>query len=175
MCSMLLYLPLYINIGLASFAVRMLFGYYHLWYLSAMAIGLIFIFLAEKYKCCNYWLIFLIFAGAVFCEYYKLFDSKALSFVARLILVVGGARHALFFAIPLMLIGHYIAHHTPTHGVMWYMLIFFILEVFSFFEVLILKHFLGTSIRLDISIFGWMPAVPIFLLGINTQTKKLYQ
>ena len=45
-----------------------------------------------------------------------------------------------------------------------------ILFAASFYEATILKNLLGSQIRLDVSLFGWTPSVPLLILGLNSRT-----
>lgn len=98
-----------------------------------------------------------------------------LSYFAKIISIIGGAKHALFFATPMLLIGDFIAKqrgaikHSSFNRLtcIWILAILFTV---SFCEATILKMLMGSQIRLDVSLFGWMPSIPLLLLGLNSKT-----
>ena len=84
---------------------------------------------------------------------------------------LGGARHALFFAMPMLLIGALIysrEEQLRKHRKITYVGLFLVLLTLSLAETTILKFFIGTDITIDISIFGWSPAIPLLLIGLST-------
>ena len=113
--------------------------------------------------------------GVLFTEYYKLLNIEALSYFARIVSTLGGSKHAVFFATPMLLVGDLIARqqsceeHSFVNKLIciWTLVILF---AASFCEATILKNLLGSQIRLDVSLFGWTPSVPLLILGLNSRT-----
>lgn len=174
----LLYLPLYFNKGLILVISNLIFGFHHLWYLSALAMGLITITIAQKVLANRKYLLImpLVGGGVLFAEYYKLLNIEELSLLARIVSILGGPKHALFFATPMLLIGDYIAKKRSFQEYnsvnIWACIgVFVLLFSVSFWEATALKNLLGVRIRLDVSLFGWTPSIPLFLLGLNSRTK----
>ena len=95
-----LYLPAIIRSGDIRFIITsIIIGYDHLWYLSALLIGLLLFLLFERVlnnKICI--LFFLIILGIIFDEYYKFFDSIFLNNVASILLYFGGSNMHYYFA-----------------------------------------------------------------------------
>lgn len=177
--SSFLYLPLYYSQGIKTVVFNLLFGYKHLWYLSALTIGLIIITVLENIKNV-YFMIILLAGGILLDEYYKLFDNTVLNEVANVTEYLGGARHALFFAIPLLLIGVFISNEISCFKPLQnfksklYMIFFVVLLGISFIEATYMHYILGNDITLDISLFGWMPAIPLFLFAISVNCSITY-
>ncbi len=175
--SSVVYLPAYIlDGGIKQIVSKLVFGYYHLWYMSALAIGLLVLHFASKVlKRFKYLLILLLGGGILLGLYYRLFDSSLLERLAKVVSVFGGARHALFFAVPMLLIGWAIADFSIDKKVQGKPKLLFASYVFlmfaSFVEATILRSKLGDSVRLDVTIFGWMPAIPLLLLSLVTLTE----
>ena len=62
--STAIYAPLFIKSSMLSICRTVIFGYHHLWYLSALAIGLIIVFVAEKLlKNGKYYLVLMLVGG----------------------------------------------------------------------------------------------------------------
>ena len=111
--------------------------------------------------------------GVLLDEYYKLFDITILNELAEIISYIGGARNALFFAMPLLLIGGLVA--SREEKLLRYRrsrlaIACIILFVFGFVEATILRNNIGTNITVDLSIFGWTPSVPLLLLGLRVRS-----
>lgn len=98
-----------------------------------------------------------------------------MSYFAKIVSTLGGAKHAVFFATPMLLVGDLIARqqsceeHSFVNKMtcIWTLIILF---AASFCEATILKNLLDSQIRLDVSLFGWTPAVPLIILGLNSRT-----
>ena len=156
---------------------NLIFGFHHLWYLSALAMGLIIVTIAQKVMKNRKYLLIIPLAGGgvLFTEYYKLLNIEALSYFARIVSTLGGSKHAVFFATPMLLVGDLIARqqsceeHSFVNKLtcIWTLVILF---AASFCEATILKNLLGSQIRLDVSLFGWTPSVPLLILGLNSRT-----
>lgn len=168
------YLPAYLfSSTIKQIISNILFGYHHLWYLSALSISLIVIYFADTYlKNKKYLLIVPLVGGVLLGTYYKLFSIQILEKLAKIVALFGGARHAVLFAIPMLLIGcaiaeyHYDTKTSNRRGL--YICLYLLLLTTSFIEAMFLKSGLGDTVRLDVTIFGWMPAIPLLLYGLNT-------
>ena len=81
----------------------------------------------------------------------------------------GGARHALLFAVPMILIGEYISERRINTRIKTKKAVafFFISWLLALGEVIVLKNFLSGSISLDVSLFGWLPAVFLMIIGLE--------
>ena len=102
----LLYFPLYFNGGIVLIISNLIFGFHHLWYLSALAMGLIIVTIAQKFMGNGkYILIIPLMGGVLFTEYYKLLNIEIISYFARIVSIFGGSKHAIFFATPMLLVG----------------------------------------------------------------------
>lgn len=168
--SSVLYLPLILKSSLISIVYQLVYGFTHLWYLSALLIGLLCILLLDRYigrK--KYIFIALLLIGIVLDEYYKLFDINILNKGAKAVQYLGGARNAFFFAIPLLLIGQCIEQNENrlTKNKKILVLSVFICFLLGYLESNFLFERLSESITLDVSFFGWTPAIPLFLLGLT--------
>ena len=112
--------------------------------------------------------------GVLLDEYHKFFHNPILEKAAEAVVYIGGARHAIFFAVPMLLIGSLIATREGRllhrQGRM-YLSICALLFVLGFVEATLLKNFIGIEITSDVTLFGWTPAIPLLLLGLSTKTK----
>lgn len=172
--STVIYLPLFYKTGIVGIFKNIVFGHRHLWYLSALSIGLVLVCLLNKvFKKQRYLLIILLAGGVLFDEYYKLTPYTLLQSLAECIDYIGGARHAIFFAVPMLLIGEWISESKIYNKLSFFytMLLFLSLWFLSFGESVLLKNLLGMEITNDITIFGWMPAVPLLFYGLSTKCK----
>lgn len=176
--SSFVYLPAYVtDSSTKSIISNLLFGYHHLWYLSALAFGLVIVLLVDKMNLreWQYFIaIIMVWGGGLFGTYYQLLNSEKLILLAKIVSVFGGARHALFFAVPLLLFGGLIADiqlDKKIKGKEVYLIVLYILLMaISFMEACFFREQLGDAVRLDVTIFGWMPAVPLTLLGLVVET-----
>ena len=173
--SNVIYFPLVTIDTPKSTVYNLAFGFYHLWYLIALAFGLILVFFADKFlQERKYWLILMLVPGILLDEYYKLFDIVILNKMVSAVRYIGGARNAVFFAMPLLLIGDLIASRENQllrlrkHTLVIAFLLFYAL---GFAEATVLLNGIGPDINADVTFFGWMPAVPLFLLGLRSPTR----
>ena len=175
----LLYIPFYINKGIITFLRSAIFGYYHLWYLSALVLSLIFYLILEETpfskvfnKAYPYLAVLLIIIGAFYDEYHYVFNSVSESplviFIGKAIKVVGGHRHAVFLAFPMVLIGKFLYEHQGNIKISKTICIVLIVAslVVSLAECLMLQHFGGNDITCDITLFNYLPAVFLFILTL---------
>lgn len=188
--SMMLYLPLYIKnhqffdlYGICCFLRELLLGYGHLWYLSALFFALLMCFCFEKFislvnnkKIYIVLLSLLLTTGALFDEYYKLFNNDLLNSLATIIGIIGGSRHFLFMAFPLITIGRLIyIYKDRIFDVKPYVYLLLILFSFliSFTETSFLFAKLGGNITCDITIFNWVTAMFLFVITFYWNPKAL--
>lgn len=172
----ILYAPLVVRGGWRSCVKNLFLGYYHLWYLSALIYGLIIIFILGKTINKNVVLkylmpIFFLCVGIFIDEYQKMFDLPIIERFSEYINYIGGARHTMFFALPMLFIGQWIAEaeqkQKQKHRLFLLVVSFFLLLFLGFIEVIFLEKNIGEKITLDVSFFGWTPAIPLFLFGIK--------
>lgn len=173
--SLVVYAPLLLknSENIVDIFRNCLFGWRHLWYLSALQVSLIIIYLMKlNNKKYNHLIILtalvLITMGAFFDEYFKLFHLKGLERISKFINVGGGVRHFLFFALPLLLIGKVIQNYKDfictkmSKNKLIYTSFFF--AVLSLGECIYLRNHVGDMLTCDITFFNWIPAVFIFIL-----------
>lgn len=172
--STALYARFFVHGSVLDIVKNLVFGYYHLWYLISLAIGLILVFFADKkLQKRKYWLILFIVGGVLLDEYYRLFDIVILNKMVGASNYIGGARNAVFFAMPLLLVGDLIASrenqllHLRKFTLVIAGLILFAL---GFAEATVLRVGIGMDLTADVTFFGWTPAVPLFLLGLRTKS-----
>lgn len=185
--SSLLYLPLYANNEIKEVIRYIIFGYHHLWYLSALLISLVILYIFEKVtliqkifkKVYPFLALGLILIGAYYDEYQHIFsgikEAPPLKMFGACVRFFGGSRHALFFAFPMLLIGKYLREHISAMKLkkttcVSLTVIFFAV---SFVEFILLKHFIGKDIACDITLFNYLPAIGLFLLAYIWQPKAL--
>ena len=113
--------------------------------------------------------------GILFDEYYRVFNSPVLNALVTGFEFLGGASYGLFFALPMLLIGSWIAENKPDVSRFKCIVVFLITYALGFLEATMLKNLLSTEMTLDISIFGWVPAVPLLLVALNTTSILNYQ
>lgn len=161
-------------------AVKQVFlGYSHLWYLSALFIGLLVFYYFEKKnvlskinRTIQYLTIAtILLVGAFFGEYYKLVDIPLITAVGEFIKKLGGIRHAPFFGIPLIWVGRCIAETNIENKCSLMKCGTFLAGavLLSLGEFLFLKQQFGTALRCDLTLFNWLPAVPLFVLSFHMQ------
>ena len=173
--SLIIYSPSLMADDLRGLINDIVFGYYHLWYLSALFFGLIAAHLLEKaIKEYRFFFILLLVAGVLFDEYYKLLGSSVLNRIAECVDLIGTARHALFFGLPLILIGECLSKREwKNTGNSKLLLLLAVTLAFGFFEATAFRRAVQGDVSLDVSIFGWTPAVPLFLLAIGNKPKRV--
>ena len=183
--SSVLYIPFFISNSMTAIIRTAIFGYYHLWYLSALLVALIIRFFFEKHfsrifnKLYFSLTVLLIIIGAFYDEYQHVFiwmnDIPLVNYIGYLIQVSGGHRHALFFAFPMVLIGKFLYEHQ--RNIQMSKTICILLTILSLFvslaETLLLRRFGGESITCDITLFNYLPAVFLFILTFSYQQKAL--
>lgn len=154
---------------------NLILGYGHLWYLISVVIGLVLMMILRKrfnFKIQIIISIFLFGLGIFISVYYKFID---ITFVQKFVLIlssVNGGRNALFFAFPMLTIGSLVRNQQEKISrkilfkvICWLLII----STLSFNEAMYLYKAFGTDISLDLSIFGWIPAVFIFSISLIVQ------
>ena len=178
--STILYLPLqmYYNVPFKEMIHNIIFGYLHLWYLSALLFGLVIYYFINKYKKMNYLIIPLLLIGILFSTYYRLFDIKFLNSIYDLLYHLGTARNFLFFALPLIMIGGLIFKNKDkllSIKNKIYILLIPLSILLSFLESTLLYNTLGYDIQLDLSIFNLIFPILLFIISfkIKINFKKI--
>lgn len=178
--------------GFLGIIKTLIFGYYHLWYLSALFFSLLisyffdgFFALSKHSRIYVLLLALLLIIGVFFDEYYKLFDCSVLNFVALQINRFGSTRHFLFMGIPLLTIGRLIYHLKEKIfkiNYKVYVVLGIIFFALSFLELYLLRQHitditcdltffnLGFPVCLFVVTFYWKPA---FLKNRTTYLRKM--
>ena len=181
--SSLLYLPAYIKAGAGVFLKNLIFGGYHLWYLSALVIALSIWFILEKCPFVNnifkkaYPIIcvILLCIGVYYDEYQHVFEIPLLERAGTYIGYIGGSRHALFFVLPMLLIGRFLFEHKRVMKLSKATCIMMTIACFavSFAECVGLRYYVGEYITCDVTFFNFLPAIFLFILTFVWQPKLL--
>lgn len=167
--STLIYLPLLTRGSITKTIINILFGFSHLWYLIALAVGLLFVNWSYKLGSKRNWLMVLYPVGVLFNEYYKLLDIPFINTVAEKMSYIGGPRNAVFFAMPLLLAGDYLYNNNSRLiSRRASMVLFIVLFSLGLIEVSVLKSLLGFELKLDLSVFSPLSAIPLFMYGVQT-------
>lgn len=157
---------------------NLVFGYEHLWYLSATLEGLLVWYVLEKIPVISGLFhkfgipvsLLLLLAGSLLDEYYRLFDGGVIYSAGEFLSAFGGPRNVVFIGFPLLVLGGAMARYetvfrkTPTWllPVMW-----LLFRALAFFECTWLFDRLGSEISLDLSFFGWVPALILLELSFR--------
>lgn len=177
----LLYLPTYIPTDTKTIINILTLGYHHLWYLSALTIALSILCVIEYVprikkifdKIYPYVAVILIGIGAFFDEYKNVFANiyniPVIKSFGEAIGYIGGSRHALFFVLPMILIGRFIFEHKEKIKLQKAGCILLTAVSFgvSLAECLVLRRFGGDLITCDITLTNYLPAVFLFVLTLN--------
>lgn len=191
----LLYLPTYIGADHKTIVNTLALGYHHLWYLSALTISLCLLCVLEYIpavkkvfnKIYPYIAVILIFVGAFYDEYKNVFadlyNVPIIKSFGEAIGYIGGSRHALFFVLPMVLIGGFIFEQKDKIKLQKTGCILLTVVSFgiSLAECLMLRRFGGDSITCDVTLTNFLPAIFLFVLTRkwspqalqNIQTKAL--
>ena len=93
---------------------QIVFGFHHLWYLVALAEGLMLLWLTERIgrRAGNIFAVIMLAVGVLFCTYWRLSDSEAVKSCAGFInAYMGSARNGIFFAFPMLAAGSELYRH----------------------------------------------------------------
>ena len=185
--STILYLPLIWkdSLRMEASAVRTwyircaFFGYFHLWYLSALFIALLLLYLilgnSSLGKCLKRIELFVIaalmLAGILFDNYFYFFDVPLIQKIGLFLKDFGGSRNFLMFAMPVLLIGKVLAEHEeymekPTAV---YLTGLFVTAGLALLESILLVRHLGDRLACDITLFNIWPAVFMFILTFRVR------
>ena len=178
--STIIYAPLFLRDGVDFILKSIFFGYSHLWYLSALVLGLCLMYVIEKLACFNkiYLCVslLLILIGAFFDEYYKMFGMPCLDKAYACLQFVGGVRHGIFFALPMLMFGKFLAENkakflfNPKKSFVFVGIV----SLLSLIEFCFLFSVIGINIKCDITFFNWLPAIALFVLTLNYCPKILH-
>lgn len=176
-----LYAPIFAKsiTGIFDAIKIILFGYFHLWYLSSLLIALVIIYLLDRFHCkllySKVLMILLILMGALFDEYYRFIDIALVRKIKIGLLMFGGGRSTILFALPLLMIGGWISAREKIVFNLrkWiYLMLLFISLSLSIVEFLLLKNWLGDGVSLDVTLFNYLPAVFIVILTFYLSRSK---
>lgn len=178
--STVIYTPLIMasNGSFLSVIKTLIFGYHHLWYLIAVVVGLLLCLVFSKLpdKLTMYTVVALWVIGIFLDEYHIVFSFPPLEVISAFVnKYLGGARNGVFFAFPVLYLGKLIRDHENKLKAISYKKLYLILActfILGFTEAYVILNTVGSNATLDVSIFGWMPAIPVFVLSIKTSTIK---
>lgn len=153
---------------------NLIFGWYHLWFLSATFMAILMIYILIKY--CKFSLdklflsaVILFFLGVFLGSYITLLDPALYNVISKALELIGGTRHGVFFGFPLIVFGMFIRMRKnllSTLNNLQISIVFLCLTVLSFVEaVCLLKA--NPSIKLDITLFMPCVAIALLLMCIN--------
>ncbi len=182
--SNLLYLPLILSgaTGLSEMFSKLrwdlVFGYEHLWYLSATVEGLILWYLLEKIPVLNR--IFrkvrvplclcLLLIGALLDEYYLVSSNTLIFSAGKFLSNYGGPRNVVFLGFPLLIFGGLMAEYEQSLRKIpaWLLVaVWMVFRGLNFLECRWLFEHLGLGISNDVTFFGWIPALALFELSFR--------
>lgn len=174
--STAIYIPFIIasNSNVLSAIKTLIFGYHHLWYLIAVVVGLLLCLGVSKLpeKLTLYTSAGLLLFGIVLDEYHILLNYPPLEVISSFVnKYLGGARNGVFFAFPMLFCGKLISNYENKLKALNYKKLCVLLActfILGFAEACIILNTVGSKATLDVSIFGWMPAIPLFVLAIKT-------
>lgn len=181
--SSLLYFPMYADLGVVGIIYKLAFGYYHLWYLSALLMALIIWFILEKIPLINwcfrkFYLLGaagLLLIGAFYDEYQYVFQNLSnVSLIKQFgiqLEYLGGPRHALFFSLPMLLIGRFLYEKRDRIRLSKSVCMVLIGVSFALAlgECMLLRHLVGPEITCDITLFNFYPAIFLIMLSFVWQ------
>lgn len=184
--STIIYIPLILKETISSFYLikNFLFGYFHLWYIVSLTLGLIIAhFVTKKFKLTSSLLsisAIFILLGAFFDEYHRLFNIDFINNISLFLnKYVDGGRNFLLFAFPMILIGMILYKEKEKLKFKNYSIFIMIVASFtlSFTEAYYLKSRLIDNITNDITFVNYIPAICLIIFSlqfkININTKYL--
>ena len=159
---------------------NLVFGYEHLWYLSATLEGMILWYVLEKIPVISRLFrnlgipvsILLLLTGVLLDEYYHLIDNPLIRLAGEFLSNFGGPRNVVFMGFPMLMLGGAMARYEsifrkiPT----WLLPILWLLfRVLAFVECKWLLETLGSDLSTDLTFFGWVPALILLELSFRFQ------
>jgi len=181
-----LYLPsmLHLFMGWQDAVSRLrwylLVGYEHLWYLNALLQGLLIWYLLEKIPVVSKLFhrfgvpasVALLVLGILLDEYYRILPIEMLYRAGEFLQAFGGPRNVVFMGFPLMMLGGAAARWEETFRKIptaVLVLSWVVLRALGYWECTWLLQTLGDGITNDLTIFGCLPALALFLLSFRFQ------
>lgn len=182
--SYVLYLPPILegaqNLGdvISKLRWNLVFGYEHLWYLSAALEGMVVWYVLEIIPGIRVLFrklgiaasVLLLLVGALLDEHYRLLGSGMLRAVGDFLSVFGGPRNVVFMGFPLLMFGGAMARYEekirkiPT----WLLLVLWVgIRTLAFLETKYLYEGLGLGFTNDLTFFGCWPALILFALSFR--------
>ena len=160
---------------LLSIYKSIVFGYNHLWYLSASLVSvLLFIVIRLKAKGLLKWTPLLIIGGVLLDKYYLMSNSFTVVNIGNFYSeYLGGGRHAIFFGLPLMAMGYRIAESEiwKKLRLMILMVGLIIFSMLSFVEVTWVLGKFDERFYIDITLFNWIPGLILFLIALKIEER----
>lgn len=159
---------------------NLVFGYEHLWYLSAVLEGMFVWYLLEKIPVVSKLFhrfgipasFLLLLLGALLDEHYHLINSPLLQTLGDFLLAFGGPRNVVFMGFPLMMLGGAVSRYeTKLQKIPALVLIaaWVVFRALGYWECTYLFENLGEAVTNDITFFGCLPALALFLLSFRFQ------
>lgn len=179
--STIIYIPLIIRSALASSNFLLFifntifFGYGHLWYLIAAAIGTSLYWILNKKIKKNVIVIISIIClvfSIFFDEYYKLIPIMIVKNIGNAFSVFEVMRSGVFFAFPMIVIGSVInIFQKSIKHYKWLFMFGILFAILSFLEISVLRALLNDEVTLDVGLFNWENAIILFLLALKFNVK----
>lgn len=157
---------------------NLVFGYEHLWYLSAALEGMLVWYLLEKipvisrifHKIGIPACVILLLVGALLDEHYRVLENSMLRTIGDFLAVFGGPRNVVFMGFPLLMFGGAIARYEDRVRIIPTALLLIgwvVLRALAYKECTYLYENLDFTITNDLTFFGCWPAVILFELSFR--------
>lgn len=157
---------------------NLVFGYEHLWYLSAALEGMIIWYLLEKIPVISKLFhkigipacVVLLLVGALLDEHYHLIDNGIIQAAGEFLRVFGGPRNVVFMGFPLLVFGGAVARYEEMLRkvpALVLVILWVALRALAYWECTYLYENLGFSITNDLTFFGCWPALILFELSFR--------
>lgn len=157
---------------------NLIFGYEHLWYLSAALEGMLIWYLLEKIPVVSRLFhkfgipacVVLLLVGALLDEHYRLIDNALIQTIGDTLSVFGGPRNVIFMGFPLLMFGGAVARYQEKIQkipVLALLAAWVVLRALAYQECTYLYENLGFTITNDLTFFGCWPAVILFALSFR--------
>ena len=155
------------------------FGYFHLWYLCALflALLLLYLILGNSFlggclkKAEPFVIAVLMLAGICFDNYFYFVPIPAVQKIGLFLKDFGGSRNFLLFAMPVILIGKMLAEaeELMKKPAAFYLTGLLVTAGLSLLESIVLVRLLGDRLACDITVFNIWPAVFMFILTFRVR------